>query len=396
MLLIDEMSMGLAPIIVEELLPMVRRIADETDAVVVLVEQHVGLALEIADRAMVLVHGDVQLDRPASEAASPSRTCSRRPTSARTPATTPRHPPNRPGSRRRPPPRTTSDAAHRIPPVIRDSFNDNWYVERDDRTGFPGPLGPVTVPYDAMLFERRDPATPNSHHTGFFPGGVYRYSKSFRAPEEWRGRCVALEFEGVYMRSEVFVNGHLVGGRPSGYAMFRVVLDEVLEYGADNLVEVVARNDLTPNSRWYSGSGIYRPVHLLVGGRVRVTPDGPRFVTTSIDGSDAAVEVVTQIVNDGTEPRTVTLTTQLTSPGGASRRAGRDGALDSAGPDDDGASAGDGAGREPVVAGDPRALLRNGRPRRRRRDARHGQRRVRDPHPRRSTHATACASTGPP
>jgi len=66
-LLIDEMSMGLAPIIVEELLPMVRRIADQTDSVVVLVEQHVGLALEIADRAMVLVHGDVQLDRPASE-----------------------------------------------------------------------------------------------------------------------------------------------------------------------------------------------------------------------------------------------------------------------------------------------------------------------------------------
>ena len=66
-LLIDEMSMGLAPIIVEELLPMVRRIADETDAVVVLVEQHVGLALEVADRAMVLVHGAVSLDRPAGE-----------------------------------------------------------------------------------------------------------------------------------------------------------------------------------------------------------------------------------------------------------------------------------------------------------------------------------------
>jgi branched-chain amino acid transport system ATP-binding protein len=66
-LLIDEMSMGLAPVIVERLLPTVRRIADETNAVVVLVEQHVGLALEIADRAVVLVHGEVALDRPASE-----------------------------------------------------------------------------------------------------------------------------------------------------------------------------------------------------------------------------------------------------------------------------------------------------------------------------------------
>ena len=66
-LLIDEMSMGLAPIIVEELLPTVRRIADDTGAVIVLVEQHVRLALEIADRAMVLVHGEVAIDRPAAE-----------------------------------------------------------------------------------------------------------------------------------------------------------------------------------------------------------------------------------------------------------------------------------------------------------------------------------------
>lgn len=68
-LLIDEMSMGLAPVIVEELMPMVRKIADETGAVVVLVEQHVQLALEVADRAMVLVHGEVVLDRPANELA---------------------------------------------------------------------------------------------------------------------------------------------------------------------------------------------------------------------------------------------------------------------------------------------------------------------------------------
>jgi branched-chain amino acid transport system ATP-binding protein len=69
-LLVDEMSMGLAPVVVESLLPVVRRIADDTDAVVVLVEQHVGLALEVADRALVLHHGEVALDRPASELAA--------------------------------------------------------------------------------------------------------------------------------------------------------------------------------------------------------------------------------------------------------------------------------------------------------------------------------------
>jgi branched-chain amino acid transport system ATP-binding protein len=66
-LLIDEMSMGLAPVIVESLLPRVRHIASETNAVVILVEQHVGLALEVADRAIILAHGQVSIDRPAAE-----------------------------------------------------------------------------------------------------------------------------------------------------------------------------------------------------------------------------------------------------------------------------------------------------------------------------------------
>lgn len=69
-LLLDEMSMGLAPVIVEELMPTVRQVAQDTAAVVVLVEQHVQLALEVADRAMVLIHGDVVLDRPAAELAA--------------------------------------------------------------------------------------------------------------------------------------------------------------------------------------------------------------------------------------------------------------------------------------------------------------------------------------
>jgi beta-galactosidase len=195
--------------------------------------------------------------------------------------------------------------------VIREPFDEDWYVEKESEGDSDSRVGPVTVPYDAMLFERRDPTTPNRHHTGFYPGGAYRYSKSFPVPEEWRGSSVALEFEGVYMRSEVFVNGRSVGGRPSGYAIFRVELDDFLEYGADNLVEVVARNDQMPNSRWYTGSGIYRPVHLLIGGRVRISPDGPRFSTRLVDGGDAIIDVESMVINDGVDPRAVTLTTHL-------------------------------------------------------------------------------------
>ena len=163
--------------------------------------------------------------------------------------------------------------------MIPRDFGCDWFVT-SERTG--GKVGPVTVPYDAMLFEQRDPNTPNNHNTGFYPGGVYTYSKTFAAPLDWAGKCILLEFEGVYMRSEVRLNGHVVGGRPSGYALFHVSLDEHLNLGGDNLVEVVANNDQQPNSRWYSGSGIYRPVHLLVGNRVRIVPHGMRLTTSSI------------------------------------------------------------------------------------------------------------------
>ncbi|MCK9925343.1 DUF4982 domain-containing protein [Frankia sp. AgPm24] len=198
--------------------------------------------------------------------------------------------------------------------MIRSSFNQGWHVSREHGDGSGVSIGPVTVPYDAMLFEQRDPKAVNSHNTGYFPGGVYRYTKTFRAAEEWRGRSVTLEFEGVYMRSEVFVNGRLAGGRPSGYAVFQVTLDTFLDYGTDNRVEVVAHNDRGPNSRWYSGSGIYRPVHLLVGDRLRVTPDGLRISTKSVERTEAVVEVQIETVNDGTESRTVTVTTTLRGP----------------------------------------------------------------------------------
>ena len=98
--------------------------------------------------------------------------------------------------------------------MIRQDFNTDWYVRKEGGAATGAQVGPVTVPYDAMLYEQRDPHTPGGHNTGYYPGGVYRYTKTFAAPAEWRDRSVVLEFEGVYLRSEVFVNGQ-PGRRPS-------------------------------------------------------------------------------------------------------------------------------------------------------------------------------------
>ncbi|WP_405181040.1 DUF4982 domain-containing protein [Nocardia sp. NBC_01377] len=200
--------------------------------------------------------------------------------------------------------------------MIRESFDQHWYVRKDDGSSGDNSVGPVTLPYDAMLFEKRDPDSKNGGNTGFYPGGVYRYSKSFTAPEDWRDRTVVVEFEGVYHRSQVLVNGRLAGGRPSGYALFHVVLDDFLEFGAENTIEVVADNSDEPNSRWYTGSGIYRPVHLMVGERVFITPTGVRVTSRSHSDSTAIVSVETSIVNGLASERTVTVAVEVTDPNG--------------------------------------------------------------------------------
>lgn len=196
--------------------------------------------------------------------------------------------------------------------MLRLPFVDDWTVRSDTATEATA----VTLPHDAMLFEQRDPNTPNAHHTGFYPGGVYRYEKRFFAPEDWRDARVLVEFEGVYMRSDVYLNGHRIGGRPSGYAQFRTDLGKHLLIGQENVLEVVANNPSGPNSRWYSGSGIYRPVHLMIGAPLHLDPDGVRLQTLTLNGSTATVQVDLTLTNTAAEDRESTTRVMLREPGG--------------------------------------------------------------------------------
>ena len=98
--------------------------------------------------------------------------------------------------------------------VIGSSFDADWTVTTETPGRPARTVGPATLPYDAMMFETRDPDCAAAHNTGYFPGGVYRYSKRFTAPQEWRDCVVECEFEGVYHRSHVLLNGVEVGGCP--------------------------------------------------------------------------------------------------------------------------------------------------------------------------------------
>lgn len=164
------------------------------------------------------------------------------------------------------------------------SFNQNWTCNGT----------PVTLPHDAQILEKRNPAVSDGGH-GYFPGGIYTYEKTFTAPAEWEGKKVLVEFEGVYKNSTVSLNGNVVGGHKYGYTTFTVELTG-LNYGAENTLTVVADNSKLPNSRWYTGSGIYRPVWLHVGETAHIEYQGVRITTLSID--PAVIRVETKATED--------------------------------------------------------------------------------------------------
>lgn len=173
----------------------------------------------------------------------------------------------------------------------RCEFNDGWTCRRinDGGSGMP-----VMIPHDAMLDERRSPDSLGAGNIGWFEGGDYCYEKCFMVPDAWRGSAVVLEFEGVYRNAEVSVNGVPVGGCPYGYGDFIVDISDALNAGSENTITVLARNSDQPNSRWYTGTGIYRPVWLYIGDPERhIAPNGIRVRTVSVDPAEVAVMVDT-------------------------------------------------------------------------------------------------------
>lgn len=149
----------------------------------------------------------------------------------------------------------------------------------------------VTLPHDAMLFEKRDPECGSGSGCAYFPGGIYEYTRMLEIPIEWENKVVMIRFEGVYRCAEITVNDRKVGEIRNGYTERIFNLSDVLDYGAENQIRVTVDNSNVPNSRWYSGSGIYRPVRLFVFDQDHIEPDGIRIHTTSYIPAKIAVSV---------------------------------------------------------------------------------------------------------
>lgn len=153
----------------------------------------------------------------------------------------------------------------------------------------------VSLPHDWSIEHPPSEANPCGPSGGFLPGGTGWYSKEFEAPENWRGQTVLVEFEGVYENAEVWLNGNFLFRHPYGYTSFMVDLTAHIALGAANRLSVRVDNSSHPNCRWYSGSGIYRHVWLLVGDPTHIEPWGVRVTTPYASDGAATVAIETLI-----------------------------------------------------------------------------------------------------
>ena len=183
----------------------------------------------------------------------------------------------------------------------RLNFDEGWLFTLADSVGMEkNDYADLTwrhldLPHDWAIEGDFSPTNPSGASGGALPGGIGWYRKHFTVSPKEKYDKYAIAFDGVYMNATVYVNGHNLGTRPYGYSSFEYDLTPYLNKKGDNVVAVRVNNGDQPNSRWYSGCGIYRHVWLVKskaahisqwGQYVSTTPDGT--VKVRIDWTDAA------------------------------------------------------------------------------------------------------------
>ena len=169
----------------------------------------------------------------------------------------------------------------------------------------------LNVPHDWAIEGDFSASAPSGNSGGALPGGVGWYRKSFEVAAADKGKLFYIDFDGVYMNAKVWINGQLLGQRPYGYSSFRFDLTPHLKFGARNVVAVRVDNSDQPNSRWYSGCGIYRHVWLVKTEKIHVAHWGTHVVA---EGNKVSVSV--SIDNNTTSQQTVVVRNNIISPAG--------------------------------------------------------------------------------
>jgi beta-galactosidase len=178
------------------------------------------------------------------------------------------------------------------------SFNKDWkFYLGDDASASSSSFNDaawrnLNLPHDWSIELPFDKNSPTGNGGGALRGGMGWYRKTFTIPATAKNKFVAITFDGVYRNSEVWINDHYLGKRPYGYSSFQYDLSSYLKFGnGKNVIAVKVDNSQQPNSRWYSGSGIYRNVWLTITDKIHIPYNGTYITTPHINSKSANVNL---------------------------------------------------------------------------------------------------------
>ena len=203
------------------------------------------------------------------------------------------------------------------------NFNKDWKfhlgdVENPNAENFnDNDWRSLNLPHDWSVELPFDKNSPTGTGGGALRGGTGWYRKTFTLPAHAKNKKVFIDFDGVYMNSEVWINGHSLGVRPNGYISFRYELTPHLKFGNEkNILVVKVDNSKQPNSRWYSGSGIYRNVWLVTTNDIYVDHWGTYVSTTKVSDQSATIDIKIRVNNSGNSDKNTSVKTTLFDPSG--------------------------------------------------------------------------------
>ena len=203
-----------------------------------------------------------------------------------------------------------------------EEFNADWKFNRGDAAGADQPAfndsawTSLSVPHDWSIGLAFNSNSLGGANAGYLDGGIGWYRKTFTLDQAASTKKILIQFDGVYMNSQVWLNGTSLGTRPYGYSTFEYDLTPYLKFDGSNNVIAVKVNNNQPNTRFYSGSGIYRNVWLTKLNPVHVPYSGVFVTTPAISATSGSVSVRTEVQNQGAADASVTVTTTITDPAG--------------------------------------------------------------------------------
>ena len=186
---------------------------------------------------------------------------------------------------------------------INIPFNDNWKFRLEDSADYATPdfddtaWRLIDVPHDWSIEGKYDKNNPSGPQGGYMPCGIAWYRKSFILPDSLQNKRIYIRFDGVYMKSQVWINGRMVGEYPNGYNAFQYDITPFVNRGnARNVVAVKVDNSLQPASRWYTGSGIYRDVSIIATSQQHFAHDGIFVTTPEVTNERASVAIKAHVI----------------------------------------------------------------------------------------------------